>query len=115
GDALGLLDNRPMRRLLLLAFVALVLAPAASARPLLGVLGNPTRFQGLTGQRSVVVEKIVGWGQGVTWGSSFGRLFATMGGVPLLGLTMDAKGSSREAITPLQIARGGGDANLIAL
>src|SRR5438105_5089822 len=104
-----------MRRALPIALAALVLAPAASARPLLGVLGNPTRFQGLTGQRSFVVEKIVGWGQGVTWGSSFGRLFATMGDVPLLGLTMDAKGSSREAITPLAIARDGGDANLVAL
>jgi hypothetical protein len=38
-----------------------------------------------------------------------------MGDVPLLGVTMDAKGSSAEAITPLRIANGGGDAKLVAL
>src|SRR5437588_131032 len=104
-----------MRRLAVSALLALVLAPAASARPLLGVLGNPTRFEGMTGQHSTVVEKVVGWNQGLTWGSSFGQLFATMGDVPLLGMTMDAKGSNAEAITPLAIARGGGDAYLVAL
>jgi hypothetical protein len=104
-----------MRRLLVAAFVALVLAPTASGRPLLGVLGNPTRFQSLTGQRSTVVHKVVGWNQGLTWGPSFGELFQTMGDVPLLGMTMDAKGSSREAITPLRIAQGRGDAYLVAL
>ena len=104
-----------MRRLVVCVLVALAVVPAASAHPLLGVLGNPNRFQSLTGQRSTVVEKVVGWGQGVTWGSSFGELFQTMGDVPLLGLTMDAKRSTAEAITPLRIARGGGDANLVAL
>src|SRR2546421_6768249 len=105
----------PMATKVAVALAVLVLAPSASARPLLGVLGNPTRFQGLTGQHSTVVEKVVGWNQGLTWGSPFGQLFATMGEVPLLGMTMDAKGSSAEAITPLQIARGGGDAYLVAL
>jgi hypothetical protein len=104
-----------MRRLALSALLALVVAPAASAQPLLGVLGNPGRFQGLTGQRSAVVEKVIGWNQGYTWGSPFGQLFATMGDVPLLGVTMDAKGSNAEAITPLAIARGAGDAYLVAL
>src|SRR5919204_6161654 len=104
-----------MRRLAVCMLLALVLAPAASAQPLLGVLGNPTRFQAMTGQRSTVVEKIVGWNQGLTWGSPFGQLFATMGDVPLLGMTMDAKGSNAEAITPLAIARGSGDAYLVAL
>jgi hypothetical protein len=104
-----------MRRLAVSALLALVLAPSASAQPLLGVLGNPTRFQDLTGQRSTVVEKVIGWNQGYTWGSPFGQLLATMGDVPLLGVTMDAKGSSAEAITALAIARGGGDAYLVAL
>jgi hypothetical protein len=104
-----------MRRLAVSALLALVLAPSASAQPLLGVLGNPLRFQGLTGQRSTVVEKVIGWNQGYTWGSPFGQLFATMGDVPLLGVTMDAKSSTAEAITPLAIARGGGDAYLVAL
>src|ERR671924_477529 len=36
------LDNRRMRRLAVSALLALVLAPAASAQPLLGVLGNAT-------------------------------------------------------------------------
>ena len=55
-----------MRRLAISALLALVLAPAASAQPLLGVLGNPARFQAMTGQDSTVVEKIVGWNQGLT-------------------------------------------------
>jgi len=45
-----------MRRLPLVVLLALVLAPSAAARPLLGVLGNPARFQRQTGQRSAVVE-----------------------------------------------------------
>ena len=103
-----------MRRLPLVVLLALVLAPSAAARPLLGVLGNPARFQRQTGQRSAVVEKIVGWNQGLTWGSPFGQLFATMGDVPLLGMTMDGKGGG-EAMTPGRLAAGGGDAYLVAL
>jgi hypothetical protein len=93
------------------ALVCLVLPQAVAARPLLGVTGNPDRFQQLTGQRSPVVQKIVGWGQGDSWGSRFADLFASMGDVPLLSITMDAK-SGAPAIDSRRIATGAGDSYL---
>jgi hypothetical protein len=92
---------------------ALVLVPAAAARPLLGIKGNSERFASLTGQQSTVGHVIVGWGQGAGWGSSFARLFPTMGEVPMLGL--NTRTGSTEAITPAQIAAGKGDDYLVAL
>jgi hypothetical protein len=92
---------------------ALVLVPAAAARPLLGIKGNSERFASLTGQQSTVGHVIVGWGQGAGWGSSFARLFPTMGDVPMLGL--NTRTGSTEAITPAQIAAGKGDDYLVAL
>src|SRR5205823_12912366 len=69
----------------------------------------------LTGQHSAVVQKVVGWGQGDTWGSSFGDLFATMGGdVPLLSMTMNGK-SGAPAIDSHRIANGAGDGYLATL
>lgn len=90
-----------------------MLVPAAGARPLLGIKGNSDRFTSLTGQQSTVGHVIVGWGQGAGWGSSFARLFATLGEVPMLGL--NTRTGSREAITPAQIAAGKGDDYLVAL
>ena len=104
-------------RVALAAAVLLAAAPAPAglaARPLLGVTGSPTRFERLTGQHSTVVQKVIGWGQGDTWGSSFADLFATMSDVPLLSLTMDAKSGS-PAIDSRRIANGAGDAYLAAL
>src|SRR5436190_13618971 len=102
-------------RVALAATVLLLAAPATAAgRPLLGVTGNPDRFAQLTGQHSAIVQKIVGWGQGDTWGSSFADLFATMGDVPLLSITMDAK-SGAPAIDSRRITRGAGDSYLAAL
>ena len=102
-------------RVALAAIVAcLALPQAVAARPLLGVTGNPDRFEKLTGQHSTVVQKVVGWGQGDTWGSSFGDLFATMGDVPLLSMTMNGK-SGAPAIDSRRIANGAGDAYLATL
>jgi hypothetical protein len=84
-----------------------------ASRVLLGVLGDPARFQVHTGQRSSVVHRIVGWEQGHTWGSRFAPLFASMGEVPLLGLKTSRGGA--EAISPRDIAQGKGDAYLVAL
>jgi len=102
--------------LALAAAVLFLAAPAAAsaARPLLGVTGSPTRFERLTGQHSTVVQKVIGWGQGDAWGSSFADLFATMGDVPLLSLTMDGR-SGAPATTSARIASGAGDAYLAAL
>jgi hypothetical protein len=72
------------------------------------------RFADQTGQRTTVRHVIVGWGQGVGWGSPFINLFQTLGKVPLLGLgARDRNG--REAITPRRLAQGKGDAYLTAL
>ena len=89
-------------------------ATAVAARPLLGVTGNPTRFERITGQHSTVVQKVIGWGQGDTSGTPFADLFATMGDVPLLSVTMDGRSGS-PAIDSRRIAAGAGDAYLAAL
>ena len=78
----------------------------------LGVLGDPVRFERLTGQRSRSRLLIVGWGQGGT-PQYFLSLFATMGKEPILGLNTTSGGA--ETITPGQIARGAGDSYLEAI
>jgi hypothetical protein len=91
-------------------------AATRSARPLLGINGSSDRFHDLTGQNSQVVHTIVGWNQGLTWGTPLPELLRGMGRVPLLGLNTTAKWPSRaEAITPAAIAAGQGDAYLLAL
>ena len=99
-----------------LAAVAVVAVPAsASVTPrLLGIKGDVSRFQTLTGQDSQVRHVIVGWGQGQTWGSQFPALFQMLGGIPMIGLSTGGRGGT-EAITPQQIAQGQGDGYLIAL
>jgi hypothetical protein len=90
-------------------------ASGASARShvLLGVLGDPARFQQQTGQVSDTRLQIVGWGQGATYGSPFASLLATMGVEPMLGLSTARRGGGE--ITPRQIALGQGDAYLVAV
>jgi hypothetical protein len=102
--------------LVLVCALACAVPAAADARPLLGVRGNAARFQALTGQRPEVGHAFIGWGQGASWGSPFSRLFATLGKVPLVSLTM-GRGwpDTREAITPRALALGRGDGFLVAL
>ncbi len=93
---------------------ALALAATASKpRVLLGVLGDPGRFQQQTGQVSDTRLRIVGWGQGATYGSPFAALLPTMGTVPMLGLSTGLQRGGE--ITPKQIALGSGDAYLVAI
>src|SRR5437762_6362237 len=111
-------SSRTGALLVLLVAGALVAAAAASSsatprRVLLGVLGNPERFQQLTGQVSDSRLRVVGWGQGATRGAPFLELFRTMGAVPLLGLSTGIDESTD--ITPRQIALGEGDGYLVAL
>lgn len=87
---------------------------AAPTPPELGIKGDASRFDTLTGQDSQVRHVIVGWGQGVTWGSHFVELFQQLGGIPMIGLSTRGRGGA-EAITPQQIAEGNGDAYLEAL
>lgn len=110
-----------MRIVLLATLAALALAaPAFTAqeagRPLLGIRGDVARFEAQTGQQTRVVHQLVGWDQGRAWGTPLRRLFESMGEVPMLGVGTGAKWpSKREAITPAAIARGKGDAYLLAL
>jgi Glycosyl hydrolase family 26 len=78
---------------------------AAPARPLLGVLGNPQRFERLTGQRSSVRHVIMAWSQG----GSARQLLDQLTPVPMLGLNTEG------VITPLGIAEGKGDGFLLTL
>lgn len=105
-----------MRRFLAICILGLTLAPAASARVMLGVLGSPDRFAAQTGQRSTVGHVILGWNQGNTWGARLSVQFATHGPVPMVGFTT-SRGwpSRREAITPRGVAFGQGDSYLSAL
>lgn len=105
-----------LRRVLVAAAVALVLAPPAAARISLGVLGNPGRLAAQTGQRTTVGHVILGWNQGNTWGARLAVQFATHAPVPMVGFTT-SRGwpNAREVMTPLGVARGQGDEYLTAL
>jgi hypothetical protein len=99
---------------LVLAGAAVAGTSAGAPRPvLLGVLGDPGRFQQQTGQVSATRLRIVGWGQGATYGSPFAELLATMGAQPMLGLSTGLQHGGE--ITPKQIALGQGDAYLVAV
>ena len=104
-----------MRRALVLALAMAVLAPPASARPYLGVLGQKSRFQALTGQRSTVGHIIIGWNQGYRWGKPLAALIPQYGPMPMVGIGTSSYPSKREVITPRSIALGQGDAYLYAL
>ena len=93
----------------------LAFASAAQAKPLLGVLGNEGRFETLTGQKSTVRLAFLGWGQGLSYGSSFVPLFETLGPIPMIHLNTTRGSSKSEAVTPAQIAAGKGDVYLEAL
>jgi hypothetical protein len=104
-----------MRRAAFVFVCAALLAPAASARPFLGVLGSKSRFQVLTGQRSTVGHVILGWNQGYRWGKPLSSLLPQYGPMPMIGIGTSAWPSKREVITPQAIALGLGDGYLYAL
>jgi hypothetical protein len=94
-------------------------ASASSARGagnlMLGVLGDPDRFDHQTTQHSRFRLLIMRWGQGET-PAYFAGLFATMRDVPMLGIsTGGGEGGGSEMITAGQVARGAGDSFLVAL
>lgn len=109
-------DNHVVRRVLVVVVCALGLAAPAHAKPLLGITGDLPRFHTLVGQESRVHQAFLGWGQGQSYGAPFPSLFELFGPIPMLHLGTAAKPpSTKEAITPAQIAHGVGDGYLIAL
>jgi hypothetical protein len=110
-----------MRRLVAAGIVVLALASAAGARPhvsklLLGIAGDPGRFQQQTGQKSAINHVFLGWQQGMTWGKRLEVYLPQLAPIPMLHLGTGGPGAVRRArITPQQIARGQGDAYLVYL
>jgi hypothetical protein len=106
---------RNVMRALAVFICAFVFVPAALARPLLGVYGDAGHFASQTGQHGAVGHIFLGWDQGYRWGSPFNRIVPKLGQAPLVSITTFHWPSKKETLMPLQIARGAGDAYLIAL
>jgi hypothetical protein len=111
-----------MKRLMAVAIVLLALAPGAAARPevaklLLGINGDPGRFQQQTGQKSAIKHVFLGWQQGMSWGKKLEVYLPQLAPIPMLHLgTGGGPAAPRRAvITPQQIAQGAGDVYLVYL
>ncbi len=110
-----------MKRLLAVAVVLLALAPGAGARPevakvLLGITGDPARFQAQTGQKSAIKHVFLGWQQGMSWGTRLDRFLPQLTPIPMIHLGIGGPGATRRArISMQQIANGQGDAYLVFL
>ena len=87
---------------------------AVGRGPIAGVAGNPARFHELTGEKPLVVETFLAWGQGQTFGSPFSAFFPTLAPIPMIHVGTNGR-TGNEAITPGAIAAGHGDAYLVAL
>jgi hypothetical protein len=101
-------------RLALCAVVAACLATVAAAEAAIpmGVYGNASRFDRLTGQRTQSGLVFLGWDQGRTWGSKYSFFLASLGERPHIALHPEGRGRT---LTPSAIALGKGDAHLIGL
>jgi hypothetical protein len=75
------------------------------ARTQLGVLGDPQRFAGLTGQRSTIRHGFIGWHQPRT----ISKLLRNLGPLPMIAVKTGG------IVTPLGIAQGRGDSFLLEL
>jgi hypothetical protein len=110
-----------MKRLLVAGIVVLAMAPGAGARPdvsklLLGITGDPARFQSQTGQKSAIKHVFLGWQQGMTWGRRIEVFLPHLTPIPMIHLGIGGPGAVRVArITMQQIANGQGDAYLVSL
>jgi len=90
--------------------LALAAAPVASARVILGVLGDADRFATQTGQDSQIHHTFMSFDQGGT----LAQIVSTMGPVPLLALNAGAYGA-HESATPRGLAMGRNDQFLFEL
>ncbi len=113
-----------MRRLLVVFALGLLglvpLASGAGAQPTmsrlyLGVAGDAAHFQNQTGQASAIKHAYIGWDQGRTYATRLPVLLRSLGPIPMLHIGTGGPLGKTEAITPLAIAQGKGDAFLVAL
>jgi glycosyl hydrolase family 26 len=104
-----------------LSVLALVLlVPSGAGTPAvsslyLGVTGDPGRFQAQTGQAPAIRQAFISWDQGRTFGKKIPVLLASLRPIPMVHIGTGGPRGTSEAIKPLQIAQGRGDAFLIAL
>ena len=87
---------------------------ASSGGILPGLTGDAARFTAQTGQKTLVRQAFLAWGQGQSSGASFAKLLELFGPIPMLHLAT-TMGKGHEVITPAQIAAGRGDGYFIAL
>jgi hypothetical protein len=101
-----------VRLLVATAAVALALAaaPVASARVILGVLGDANRFAAQTGQDSQIHHTFMSFDQG----GHLAQIVSTMGPAPLLALNAGSYGA-HESATPRGLAMGSNDQFLFQL
>ena len=97
--------------------LALLLVPQAVGRPavaklLLGISGDPARFQSQTGQASAVRSFFLGWQQGQTWGTTFPKMLERMGPIPMFHIGTQGASTSRMRSRRSGIASGAGDGYL---
>jgi hypothetical protein len=95
-------------------FAAIGLVADVGARPevaklRLGITGDPARFASQTGQDSTVRSFFLGWEQGWRWGSRFVVMLERNGPIPMFHIGTRGR-SKQEAVTPLRVANGAGDA-----
>lgn len=117
------MNDYPKRLLVITAVCALALVPLvpngagapALSRLYLGVNGDAARFQAQTGQKTAIRQAFISWDQGRTFGKKIPVLLASLRPVPMVHLGTGGPRGTSEAIKPLQIAQGQGDAFLIAL
>ena len=90
---------------------------ASTSKLLLGITGDPTRFQAQTGQGSAIKQVFLGWQQGMAWGRKLDVYLPQLAPIPMLHLGTGGgpRAPRRAVITPQQIARGAGDAYLVYL
>lgn len=104
-----------LHRLLALGvLIAVCFVPSAAAGRNLpvGVYGDVSRFDRLTGQRTDSGLAFIGWDQGRTWGKPYSYFLDTLGNRPHIALQTQRGGG---AISTRAIALGQGDAHLIGL
>lgn len=110
-----------MRRLTVVTAVfALALVSGAGSTPTvsslyLGIAGDTGRFKGQTGQDSAIHHVFISWDQGRTFGKKIPVLLASLRPIPMVHIGTGGPRGLTEAIKPLDIAQGRGDAFLIAL
>jgi hypothetical protein len=96
-----------MRRscLVFLGLVLVGLVPAAAQAAIgIGVYGDVSRFDRLTGQRSQSGLAFIGWDQGRTYGKPYDYFLQTLGDRPHLALQTD-RGGGRSARAASHSAR----------